>query len=109
MSCPALAPSAALQAIKDVGQSLVALPVDKVEIDPRVGKRTAKAQDQREFLWGEVVAVFLERRRQIVSRLVSKCWVGHRLFGEPLQHLDSNRTIVGKCHRTTSSPGGVIV
>jgi hypothetical protein len=26
-----------------------------------------------------------------------------------LQHIDTNRAIVGKCHRTTSSPGGVIV
>jgi hypothetical protein len=26
-----------------------------------------------------------------------------------LQHINTNRAIVGKCHRTTSSPGGVIV
>jgi hypothetical protein len=109
MSCPALAPGAALQAIKDVGQPVVALPVDKVEIDPGVGKRTAKTKDQREFLWGEVVAIFLERRRQVVSRLISKCSVGHRLFGEALQHVDANRTVLGRYHRTTSSPGGVIV
>src|SRR5215213_4826707 len=45
LSRPALAAGAALQAVKDVGQSLVALPVHEVEIDPRVGKRPAKAKD----------------------------------------------------------------
>src|SRR5688572_16737885 len=109
LSCPALAPGAALQAIEDIGQSLIAFPVHKVEIDARVGKGATKSKDQREFLWGEVVAVFQEGCWKIVSRLVSKCWVGHRLLGEPLQHVDTNWTILGRHHRTTSPPGGVIV
>jgi hypothetical protein len=99
MSCPAFAASAALQAIKDVGQSVVAHPVHKVEIDARVSKRAAKSKDQCEFLGGEVVAVFQERRWKVVSRLVSKCSVGHRLFSEPLQYVDSNRTVLGRYHR----------
>jgi predicted metal-binding protein len=89
-----------LQAIEDISQSLVAYPVHKVEIDARVSKRAAKSKDQCEFLGGEVVAVFQERRWKVVSRFVSKCWVGHRLFGEPLQHFDSNRTVLRRYHRT---------
>ena len=99
MSCPALTPSAALQAIKDVGQSLVAYPVHKVEIDARVSKRAAEAKDQRKLLGGEIVAIFHERRWQVVPCLVSKCGVGHRLLGEPLQHVDTNRTVLGRYHR----------
>jgi hypothetical protein len=34
-----------LQAIKDVSQSLVALAVHYVEVDPRVGERAAKAEN----------------------------------------------------------------
>ena len=41
----ALAAGATLQAIEDVGQSLVALPVHEVEINPRVGKRATEAKD----------------------------------------------------------------
>src|SRR5688572_3548721 len=98
-SGPTFAAGAALQAIENVCQSLIALAVHKVEIDPRVGERAAEAKDQCEFLRGEVVAIFDERRRQVISRLVSKCWVGHGLLGQPLQHVHTNRTIIGRYHR----------
>jgi hypothetical protein len=98
-SGPALAASASLQAIENVCQSLIALVVQKVEVDSRVGERATKAKNQRELLRGELVAIFLERRGQVVSCLVSKCWVGHGLLGEPLQHVDANRTVLGRYHR----------
>jgi hypothetical protein len=88
-----------LQAIENVCQSLIALVVQKVEVDSRVGERATKAKNQRELLRGELVAIFLERRGQVVSCLVSKCWVGHGLLGEPLQHVDANRTVLGRYHR----------
>src|SRR5687767_7887736 len=100
MSGPTFAPGAALQTIEDVGQSLITLAIDEIEIDPRVGKRAAEAKDQRELRGGEVVAIFDERGWQVVSRLISQCWVGHGLLGEPLQHVDTNRTVLGSYHRT---------
>src|SRR5215207_5273387 len=59
-SGPTLAPGAALQAIEDVCQSLIVLAVHKVEVDPRIGERATEAEDQREFLRGELVTIFLE-------------------------------------------------
>jgi hypothetical protein len=89
-----------LQSIEDVGQSLVAPFVDKVEIDPCVGKRASEAKDQRELLGGEVIAISHERRGQVIPRLVSKYGVRHGLLSEPLQHVNPNRTILGRYHRT---------
>jgi acyl-CoA carboxylase subunit beta len=89
-----------LQAIEDLGQPFVALPVHEVEVDSRLGKRAPEAKDQRQLLGREVIAVFHKRRGEIVSRLISKCRVGHGLLCEPLQHVDTNRTILGRYHRT---------
>jgi hypothetical protein len=52
-----------LQAFEDVGQSLVGLPVNEIQIYPCVGERAPEAKDQRELLGSEVVAMFQERRR----------------------------------------------
>src|SRR5215213_4457369 len=98
-SGPALAPGATLQAFQDVGQSLVALSVHEVEIYPRIGKRAPETKDQGELWWGEVVAVFHQRGGQIISSFVAECRVRHDLLGEPLQHIDTNRTILGRYHR----------
>ena len=88
----------ALQSFEHASQALVAHASDKIEVNPGILERAAKAQHERKFVRGQFVAVSDQRRREIVSRVGAKLGIGHGLFGEALQDLEANWTVIGRNH-----------
>ncbi len=88
----------ALQPFDDLGYPLVVHAIDQIQVNTGVGEGPAKSNDQRELLRREVVAVFGKCGRQVVPSLISKQCIRHRLLGEPLQHINTNRPVLGRTH-----------
>lgn len=88
----------ALQAIENLGQTVISHPIDDVEIDTGILQRSAKPQHQRHLLRGQLVPVALQCPGQVVPRGAAEFGVVHRLLRQPLQDLDPHRAIVRKHH-----------
>ena len=88
----------ALQPFDDLGYPLVVHAIHQIQVNTGVGEGPAKSNDQRELLRREVVAVFGKCGRQIVPSLISKQCIRHRLLGQPLQHVNTNRPVLGRYH-----------
>ena len=97
-SGPALAPRPALQPLDDLGYSLVVHSIHQIQVDTGIGQGPAKSNDQRKLLRREVVTVFGKCGWQIVPSLVSEQCIRHRLLGEPLQHVNTDRPVLGRYH-----------
>ncbi len=97
-SAPPIVARAPLEPFEDVRDEFVVHSIDQIEVNPGVSERATESDHQCKLLRSELVAILDESSRQIVSSLVAKRCVRHRLLGKPLEHIDTYGTVLRRHH-----------
>jgi hypothetical protein len=79
-----------LESIERRRELLISHAGDEIEVDSRIGKRAAEAEDQGKLLRSQVVAILSQGGLEVGVRFLAKSGIGHGEFSKVLQNFDAD-------------------